>query len=81
MNHSIDRDVCSRLTLERTWGGLGLRYAGSSAERGREVDTSMIVVASLKVRDMVTASRGLFRVNQGFEHRTGVTRTLPAILR
>lgn len=49
----------SRLTLERTYGGEGLRYAGSSADRGREVDTSMTVVVSLNVRDIVTASLGL----------------------
>jgi hypothetical protein len=80
--HTIDREMLSRLTLERTYGGLGLRYAGSSGERGREVDTSIIVVASLKVRDIVTASRGLFRINQGCEHIKGVmnggARTLPA---
>lgn len=83
--HTIDREVLSRLTLERTYGGLGLRYAGSSGERGREVDTSIIVVASLKVRDIVTASRGLFRIHQGCKQRTGVmrggARTLPATLR
>lgn len=49
----------SRLTSERTYGGEGLRYAGSSVDRGREVDTSMTVVVSLNVRDIVTASLGL----------------------
>ena len=49
----------SRATSERTYGGEGRRYVGSSGERGRDVDMSMRVVASLKVREIVTASRGL----------------------
>ena len=52
------------LTLERTHGGEGLRYAGSSIERGRDVDISITVVASLKVRDIVTASLGLRTIQE-----------------
>ena len=51
--------VGSRLTSERTYGGEGRKYAGSSGERGREVEMSIRVVASLNVREIVTASRGL----------------------
>ena len=51
--------VDSRLTSERTYGGEGRRYAGSSGDRGREVEMSIRVVASLNVREIVTASRGL----------------------
>ena len=79
--YSIDREVSSRLTLERTYGGLGLRYAGSSGERGRDVDTSIIVVASLNVRDIVTASRGLFRNYQGRQYRNGIRAAAHALCR
>ena len=48
-----------RATSDRTYGGEGRRYTGSSAERGNEVEMSIKVVASLNVLEMVTASRGL----------------------
>lgn len=73
--------MTSRLTLERTKGGLGLRYAGSSGERGSDVDTSIIVVASLKVRDIVTASRGLLDFIRDVSTERGVRRAAYALCR
>ena len=45
--------------MDRTYGGDGLKYAGSSGERGKDVEISIIVDESLNKRDIVTASRGL----------------------
>lgn len=39
-------------------GGEGRRYAGSSVERGSEVEISMIALGSVKVFDIVTESLG-----------------------
>lgn len=58
------RDYCKmvdlRATSDLTYGGLGLRYIGSLGDRGSEVEMSIRVVESLNVRDIVTASLGLF---------------------
>ena len=51
-----------RLTWDRTNGGDGLRYVGSSGDRGRDVEKSMTVDASCNVRAIVTASLGLENV-------------------
>ena len=57
-----------RATSERTYGGEGRRYVGSSGDRGRDVEISISVVASLNVREIVTASRGLdVRASQSSE--------------
>lgn len=62
-------------TSDLTYGGEGRRYVGSSGERGKEVEMSMRVVASLNVRDIVTASRGLLHFGKGrvYKRHTGLT--------
>lgn len=47
---------------DRTNGGAGRKYAGSSAERGRDVQISISVVWSMYDFAMVIASLGLSNV-------------------
>lgn len=56
-----------RWMWDRTYGGAGRRKAGSSAERGTDVEISIRVVLSEKVLDMVIVSRGLCGRYQNIE--------------
>jgi hypothetical protein len=63
---------------DRTYGGAGRKYAGSSGERGKLVAISTSVLALLNVRDIVIASRGLPQMLVQNARAKVTTRTLQA---